>query len=142
MNQYKITNLNINDSFILSQFHERRTIFDIYIKERKISVVTCPSCGYPTLKRRGAYEICGICKWEDDGQDDEDANEIRGGPNSNLSLNESRLNIGRKIFILSKKTNGNINLDPNQILEYLNINKSNKKITGEKLLIRLFKNMH
>lgn len=31
---------------------------------------SCPCCGYPTLPERGAFEICTICWWEDDGTDD------------------------------------------------------------------------
>jgi len=30
--------------------------------------------------------------WEDDGQDDHDADEVRGGPNGTLSLLQARLN--------------------------------------------------
>ena len=37
---------------------------------------TCPCCGYPTLKRRDWYEICSVCRWEDDGHDDADAQEV------------------------------------------------------------------
>lgn len=37
-------------------------------------------------------EICDICFWEDDGQDDQDADEVRGGPNGSLSLTEARRN--------------------------------------------------
>ena len=33
----------------------------------------CPCCGYLTLDERGGYEICPVCYWEDDGQDDHDA---------------------------------------------------------------------
>jgi hypothetical protein len=33
-----------------------------------------------------------VCFWEDDGQDDHDADEVRGGPNSDLSLTLARLN--------------------------------------------------
>ncbi len=36
------------------------------------------------------YECCPICYWEDDGQDDEDADVVRGGPNASLSLLEAR----------------------------------------------------
>lgn len=52
----------------------------------------CPCCGYDTLDARGEYDICKICWWEDDGQDNDDANIARGGPNSNLSLTRARLN--------------------------------------------------
>ncbi|WP_210332701.1 CPCC family cysteine-rich protein [Methylosinus sp. H3A] len=52
----------------------------------------CPCCGYRTLDERGAYEICPVCFWEDDGQDDHDADEVRGGPNGSLSLTRARQN--------------------------------------------------
>ncbi|MBW4450056.1 MAG: hypothetical protein KME38_25295 [Spirirestis rafaelensis WJT71-NPBG6] len=32
----------------------------------------CPCCSYKTLLERGGYEICPVCFWEDDGQDEED----------------------------------------------------------------------
>ncbi|MBV9241580.1 MAG: hypothetical protein JO314_06190 [Acidobacteria bacterium] len=50
----------------------------------------CPCCGEHTLYERGGDEICRICKWEDDGQDDHDADNVRGGPNESLSLTEAR----------------------------------------------------
>jgi len=31
-----------------------------------------------------------VCFWEDDGQDDHDADEVRGGPNGSLSLTDAR----------------------------------------------------
>ncbi|WP_432871374.1 CPCC family cysteine-rich protein [Microbispora rosea] len=53
----------------------------------------CPCCGYLTLDSRGWYQICPVCRWEDDGQDDHDADDIRrGGPNYGLSLTQARLN--------------------------------------------------
>lgn len=52
----------------------------------------CPCCGYRTLTERGAFEICPVCYWEDDGQDDATADEVRGGPNNDLSLTQGRLN--------------------------------------------------
>ena len=52
----------------------------------------CPCCGYATLDARGEYEICSVCWWEDDGQDNDDANVVRGGPNSNISLTRARIN--------------------------------------------------
>jgi hypothetical protein len=36
--------------------------------------------------------MCPVCYWEDDGQDDLDADIVRGGPNKNLSLTEARNN--------------------------------------------------
>lgn len=54
--------------------------------------VTCPCCGYRTLNERGGFEICPVCWWEDDGQDDTDAEVVRGGPNGVLSLSQARAN--------------------------------------------------
>ncbi|MFI6495541.1 CPCC family cysteine-rich protein [Streptomyces sp. NPDC050564] len=50
----------------------------------------CPCCGYLTLAERGGFEICHVCFWEDDGQDEHDADEVRGGPNGSLSLTKAR----------------------------------------------------
>ncbi|NKF22787.1 CPCC family cysteine-rich protein [Solimonas marina] len=52
----------------------------------------CPCCGYKTLVERAGDEICPVCFWEDDGQDDADADEVWGGPNGNLSLSQARAN--------------------------------------------------
>lgn len=52
----------------------------------------CPCCRYKTLHSRGGFELCPICFWEDDGQDDGDADVIRGGPNGTLSLDDARKN--------------------------------------------------
>ncbi|MFC9672663.1 CPCC family cysteine-rich protein [Streptomyces sp. NPDC056949] len=52
----------------------------------------CPCCGFLTLDERGNFEICDVCFWEDDGQDDHDADRVRGGPHGRLSLTEARRN--------------------------------------------------
>ncbi|MGJ4859446.1 CPCC family cysteine-rich protein [Labrys sp. KB_33_2] len=52
----------------------------------------CPCCRYRTPGERGGYEVCPVCHWEDDGQDDHDADEVRGGPNGSLSLTQARRN--------------------------------------------------
>ena len=57
--------------------------------------LACPCCGYATLETRGQFEICPICFWEDDGQDDVDAHEEKGGPNRHSLLE------GRKSFLLT-----------------------------------------
>lgn len=51
----------------------------------------CPCCGYATLSVQNMYEICEICFWEDDGQDDPDADECWKGPNL-VSLTDGRKN--------------------------------------------------
>jgi hypothetical protein len=55
----------------------------------------CPCCGYLTLGERGGFEICAVCFWEDDGQDEHDAGIVRGGPNGRLSLSDARRNFER-----------------------------------------------
>ena len=52
---------------------------------------TCPACGYLTLEERCSWEICLLCFWEDDGQDDFDADKIFGGPNGEYSLTNYRI---------------------------------------------------
>ncbi|MBP8300793.1 MAG: hypothetical protein KA020_10535 [Planctomycetes bacterium] len=52
--------------------------------------MACPCCRYLTLSERGAWCICPVCFWEDDGQGDADADVVRGGPNGVLSLTIAR----------------------------------------------------
>ena len=52
----------------------------------------CPCCSFPTLSERSAYDICTICWWEDDGQDEVSKDEVWGGPNGKYSLSNARLN--------------------------------------------------
>lgn len=52
----------------------------------------CPCCNFLTLNERGGFEICPVCFWEDDGQDDHDADLVRGGPNGMRSLTDARRN--------------------------------------------------
>ena len=59
---------------------------------RQTELMACPCCGYYTLAARASYEICPVCWWEDDGQDNDQANEAWGGPNSDLSLAQARIN--------------------------------------------------
>ena len=58
----------------------------------RVAAHRCPCCRYQTLDERGSFEICPVCHWEDDGQDDPDADEVRGGPNGSLSLAQARPN--------------------------------------------------
>lgn len=53
----------------------------------------CPACGYPTLPPEGDHDTCPVCHWENDGQDDHDAGDYKGGPNDH-SLAIARENFG------------------------------------------------
>src|SRR5438552_3739767 len=50
----------------------------------------CPCCYSPALPGPASFEICVFCGWQDDGQNDDDAGEILGGPNGNVSLAAAR----------------------------------------------------
>jgi hypothetical protein len=63
--------------------------------ERPVPSYACPCCKYLTLHSRGDYEICQVCFWEDDGQDEHDAEVVRGGPNYHLSLRQAQENYAR-----------------------------------------------
>jgi hypothetical protein len=58
----------------------------------------CPCCNYPTLPSWFDYDICYLCWWEDDGQDDDDADRVKGGPNSDYSLTEARTNFNKYLI--------------------------------------------
>lgn len=72
-----------------------RAVFVNVNRPRSDGPYECPCCGYITLPERGGFDICEVCFWEDDGQDDRDADEVRGGPNGDLSLVEARQNFRR-----------------------------------------------
>jgi hypothetical protein len=52
----------------------------------------CACCGRRTLGELSAYDICTVCWWEDDGQDNDRADVVMGGPNALLSLTQARVN--------------------------------------------------
>jgi hypothetical protein len=88
----------------IGEFERRMEWFERYTDQlEKHSVVAgrdggpyrCPCCHFKTLPERGGYDICKVCFWEDDGQDDQDAAVVRGGPNGRLSLIEARENYTR-----------------------------------------------
>jgi hypothetical protein len=81
--------------------------FDFYTKELDTSpkdgykgfdkYFLCPCCYFPTLTERQGFEICPLCNWEDDGQDNHNADKVLGGPNQSYSLTEARHNF-KKYF--------------------------------------------
>lgn len=115
-NLLNVEALKAFDEKILFDFAERRKRVDEFLRACGSIRIACPSCGYPTLHDRGGFAICSVCRWEDDGQDDADADDVRGGPNSDLSLTESRLQIGTFLVELAQKMAGSINPDPMEML--------------------------
>ncbi len=58
----------------------------------EITLQPCPCCGRAALAERNSYEICKVCWWEDDGQDNARADTVMGGPNYGVSLTQGRAN--------------------------------------------------
>jgi hypothetical protein len=51
-----------------------------------------PVVTHVTVDEWGGSDIGPVCFWEDDGQDDQDADVVRDGPISSLSLAQARKN--------------------------------------------------
>jgi hypothetical protein len=68
-------------------------------------LAACCCCGSKCLSRRGGFEVCPVCFWEDDGTTDPG---VFSGPN-HMTLGDARLNyeragavsVGAKQFVLS-----------------------------------------
>lgn len=71
---------------------ERLRNHSVVLSQQEGVSYNCPCCGYKTLSERGGFEICAVCFWEDDGQDEQDAEIVRGGSNGSLSLTKARDN--------------------------------------------------
>lgn len=65
--------------------HEHR------IDEPDPELLACPCCSYKTLARRGDYDICPVCFWEDDGGNDPS---LYSSPN-HMTLGEACENFAR-----------------------------------------------
>jgi hypothetical protein len=122
-----------DDCAILADFEIRRKAFDQFIRNNSIALCICPVCGYPTLEERGAYDICDVCRWEDDDQDDESADEIWGGPNSDLSLTQNRINIGRALNLIAESIDGEINNNPAEVISILRNHVERMKIMYDRI---------
>lgn len=126
--------LSEDDHQILDDFRKRRSFFADKLMHEKMPrrFFTCPSCGFPTLNEKGGYEICTICDWEDDGQDDANADKNLGGPNK-ISLTESRLQIGRELKFLADSLHGHIVSDPDQFFDILSQHEKRMKLADDKI---------
>jgi hypothetical protein len=115
----------MNDTEILAAFLVRRAHYDVYLQANDIHLYTCPGCGFPSLAERGGFNICYVCSWEDDGQDDNAGSILDelptagikiSGPNGNLSLIGNRIDIGRILENNAELINGEIDVDPGRVL--------------------------
>jgi hypothetical protein len=58
------------------------------IDEPDPQLLACPCCSYKTLTRRGHYDICPVCFWEDDGSN----NSSRYSSPNHMTLEDGRQN--------------------------------------------------
>jgi uncharacterized Zn finger protein (UPF0148 family) len=117
--RFDSSTLTTEDNNILTEFTTRRALIGQYIRQFKLHLFTCPSCGFPTLHHQGIFEVCAVCDWEDDGQDNDDADEVLGGPNGKLSLTEYRVATGYSLRASAHECKGSLVTDPMEILDII-----------------------
>lgn len=88
-----------------SKFEQLSRKIPIGESAKKFTRYTCPCCGYPTLVSRAHYDICQLCDWEDDGQDEDNLAEFNGGPNGCYSLAQARENFSQYHTMYSPDNN-------------------------------------
>ncbi|MEQ9495711.1 MAG: CPCC family cysteine-rich protein [Deltaproteobacteria bacterium] len=81
-----------DESWSFEAYVNRLRQDSVRLPKRAAGPYRCPCCRFFTLESRGDFDICPVCFWEDDGQDDCDADAVRGGPNYELSLTQGRKN--------------------------------------------------
>lgn len=69
----------------------------------------CPCCEYLTLRERGEYQICPVCRWEDTGVDEHSA---YSGPN-HMTLGEGRENF-KKFGAVSERASALVERAPDK----------------------------
>lgn len=111
----------MDDLEILAAFRERRGHYEAWLQGNGVEVCTCPGCGFPALPERGAFVICIVCDWEDDGQDDHAASIFAGlelpGPNGTLTLHANRINIGRMLETNAEMIDGETDTNVPRVLQ-------------------------
>lgn len=76
----------ISNEYLESELDIENVFGNVFLLE------PCPCCGARTIGERAEYDICKVCWWEDDGQDNKEADIIMGGPNYGISLTQGRIN--------------------------------------------------
>lgn len=94
--------MSVSKKTYKEQLHKRREFYYKHLLTNSKLYNSCPVCGFPTLLLRLPHEICSICLWQDDGQDDYNANSL-GGPNGK-TLTEYRDAFHNRVLILKSKT--------------------------------------
>jgi hypothetical protein len=90
--------------------------FPLIIKGDPEELIICPCCNYKTISEKGNYEICPVCFWEDDGNDDE----FKYSQVNHMTLKEAKDNFKEKGAVLEKFLNF---MDTEAKLKYYKIDK-------------------
>src|ERR1700730_13188145 len=78
--------------FMVKAFTEYAMREMVFVEPAEGVRYRCPCCRYKTLESRGDYEICPVCFWEDDGQDDADADVYQAFSPNHMSVTQGRQN--------------------------------------------------
>ena len=138
-NIFDTTKLTGEDKSLLEVFQKRRIIIQNFIDENDLKLTVCPGCGFPSFPEDWFHNICSVCNWQHDGQDDPHADEIWGGPNYELSLTENRLNICRTLKEKSQELGGNMKEEPDEILDALKGHQERMNLFDEDEMMHAFR---
>lgn len=93
--------LTAEDHQLLADFERRRVWFDQAPERSNILYYlhSCPVCGFPTLDERGVYEVCGVCLWEDAG---EERKPTRVSAPNYTSMTQERINVAGMLAVFER----------------------------------------
>jgi hypothetical protein len=111
--------LSGNDKEVIREIIDRRVVFEKFITDNNIERNVCPCCGFPSLVQRYTGEICILCNWADDGQDDATANEMREF-HGDISLTQGRMKTGKWIKHMEDSLKGKLLNDPDALVKIFN----------------------
>lgn len=83
---------------IVEEFKKRRAFFKKHLAMYHLQKYVCESCGFPTFKDEGAYDICCICDWEDNGYNDKHENWPNHCAHEKLTLTDYRIQSGKEVL--------------------------------------------
>lgn len=133
-------------------FAERRKLFEAYLRSTDAWVVklrprelksTCPCCAFPTLGERGENDICPLCKWQDD------IDEEKSGANGDYTIQEARENF-EQFLIMYRASEQDIHTPHSRLVPakraliavYMAILDANLKAHQVKSLWRAVESLH
>jgi hypothetical protein len=83
--------LGTTNQFMIDELKLRGVEVEL-INGSPYELFSCPCCGRKSLEELASWNICRVCWWEDNGQDNGSADIVMGGPNYGISLVQARYN--------------------------------------------------